>query len=85
MTAAVDPTGNCARFAARPLTVGGTPAPVWLDALAGARELDLTDCDEIVVVAAHPDDETLGCGAWRRPGIRAHGGDECGGGRDNED
>ena len=63
MTAVVDPTGNCARFAARPLTVGGTPAPVWLDALAGARELDLTDCDEIVVVAAHPDDETLGFGA----------------------
>ena len=63
MTAAADPTGNCARFAARPLTVGGTPAPVWLDALADARELDLTDCDEIVVVAAHPDDETLGFGA----------------------
>jgi LmbE family N-acetylglucosaminyl deacetylase len=54
---------NSARFAARPLTVGGTPTQDWLDALARAPELDLTECDEIIVVAAHPDDETLGFGA----------------------
>lgn len=55
--------GNCARFAARPLTVDGTPAQDWLDALAHAPVLDLAGCDEIIVVAAHPDDETLGFGA----------------------
>ncbi len=54
---------NGARFAARPLTVGGTPAQAWIDHLAGAPELDLHGCTEIVVVAAHPDDETLGFGA----------------------
>ena len=54
---------NCARFAARPLTVGGTAAQAWIDYLARAPELDLTGCDEIVVVGAHPDDETLGFGA----------------------
>ena len=35
--------GNGARFAARPLTVGGTPAQDWLDALAHAPELDLDE------------------------------------------
>jgi LmbE family N-acetylglucosaminyl deacetylase len=58
-------TGNCARFAARPLTGSGTPAPVWMAALN--REplpaLDLTGCQRLVVVAPHPDDETLGLGA----------------------
>jgi LmbE family N-acetylglucosaminyl deacetylase len=58
-------TGNCARFAATPLTVGGTPASTWLDAL-NARPLPplhLTGCTNLVVVAPHPDDETLGLGA----------------------
>jgi LmbE family N-acetylglucosaminyl deacetylase len=57
--------GNCAKFAAKPLTRGGTPAPVWLAALDSAPlpPLDLSACPGLVVVAAHPDDETLGFGA----------------------
>lgn len=56
-------SGNGPRFAARPLTVDGTSAQDWLAALAHAPELDLATCRDIVVVAAHPDDETLGFGA----------------------
>jgi LmbE family N-acetylglucosaminyl deacetylase len=59
-----DPSiGNTARFAARPLSGGGTPTHVWLNAERQLSELDLGACPEIVVVAAHPDDETLGFGA----------------------
>ena len=54
---------NCARFAERPLTVDGTPAHAWIDYLARVPELDPAECTEIVVLAAHPDDETLGFGA----------------------
>jgi len=59
------PTGNCTRFAAKPLTRGGTPVPVWLAALKreALPSLDLTGCPGMVVVAPHPDDETLGLGA----------------------
>ncbi|MGY4654017.1 PIG-L deacetylase family protein [Mycobacterium sp. URHB0021] len=55
--------GNGARFAARPLSGGGTPPQVWLAADRSLPDLDLTPCREIVVVGAHPDDETLGFGA----------------------
>lgn len=56
---------NCAKFAAKPLTRGGTPVPVWLAALDGEPlpPLDLSGCPGLVVVAPHPDDETLGLGA----------------------
>ena len=59
------PTDNCARFAARPLNRGGTPVPVWLAALdrLSPPTLDLTTCGGLIVVAPHPDDETLGLGA----------------------
>src|SRR4029079_14498950 len=53
---------NVARFAARPLSEGGTPAHVWLRAQRELPLLDLTSCPEIIVMAAHPDDETLGFG-----------------------
>lgn len=59
------PAGNCARFAAKPLTHGGTPVPLWLVTFGDAPlpALDLTECPRLVVVAPHPDDETLGVGA----------------------
>ena len=60
---AVKASGNCARFAACPLTGPGTAADVWLDALAGAPTIDLSEYRSVVVVAAHPDDETFGFGA----------------------
>lgn len=56
-------TGNCSRFAARPLTVGGTATQAWRGVLAETPEFDFSGCREIVVVAAHPDDETFGFGA----------------------
>ncbi|MDT5015434.1 MAG: hypothetical protein QOD39_1594 [Mycobacterium sp.] len=57
------PTGNGPRFAARPLPGGGTPTHVWLNSERQLPDLDLRQCREIVVVGAHPDDETLGFGA----------------------
>lgn len=59
------PPGNCARFAANPLRRGGTPVPLWLAAFEERPlpTLDLTECRRLIVVAPHPDDETLGLGA----------------------
>jgi LmbE family N-acetylglucosaminyl deacetylase len=52
---------NSSRFAARPLSEEGTSITQWL---AGDRPppLDLAECPGLVVVAPHPDDETLGLG-----------------------
>jgi LmbE family N-acetylglucosaminyl deacetylase len=61
--APVEPPGNTARFAAQPLPGGGTAAHIWLSARRELPMLDLAGCAEMVVVAAHPDDETLGFGA----------------------
>jgi LmbE family N-acetylglucosaminyl deacetylase len=55
-------TGNCARFAAAPLSTRGTSATEWLST-PPLRHVDLEDCSGLVVVAPHPDDETLGLGA----------------------
>lgn len=58
------PAGNCA-FAPDPLTHGGTPVPLWLAAFTERPlpTLDLAECRRLIVVAPHPDDETLGLGA----------------------
>jgi LmbE family N-acetylglucosaminyl deacetylase len=58
-------TSNCARFESKPLTHGGTPAPLWLAEFERQPLplLDLTECQRLIVVAPHPDDETLGVGA----------------------
>lgn len=56
-------TDNTARMAARPLADGGTALQVWSGAGLDLPALDLSECPEIVVVGAHPDDETLGFGA----------------------
>ncbi|MGK2866614.1 MAG: PIG-L deacetylase family protein [Mycobacterium sp.] len=55
-------SGNCARFAAVPLATGGTSAATWRSA-APLPTLDLSECRALVIIGAHPDDETLGLGA----------------------
>jgi len=52
---------NAARFAAKPIAGGGTPADEWVPISFPALPLD--QCPGLVVVAPHPDDEALGFGA----------------------
>jgi len=56
-------TGNGLRFAAAPVLGGGTPAADWHDWIEQLPALDPSTCPALVVVAPHPDDETLGFGA----------------------
>jgi LmbE family N-acetylglucosaminyl deacetylase len=59
----VTATGNGYRFAAEPVAGGGTPAADWQDWVRSLPTLELSDCPALIVVAPHPDDETLGFGA----------------------
>ncbi|AQA01930.1 LmbE family protein [Mycobacterium sp. MS1601] len=52
---------NGARLAAAPLSGGGTSVRDWLS-VDRAPLMDLSECPALVVVAPHPDDETLGLG-----------------------
>jgi LmbE family N-acetylglucosaminyl deacetylase len=61
MTAAQ--TSNCARFADRPIAEGGTPSSAWRGWSRDIEPLDLQRCPALILVAPHPDDETLGFGA----------------------
>jgi LmbE family N-acetylglucosaminyl deacetylase len=55
--------GNGARFAEKPIADGGTPLAEWREWHREFPALDLAVCPALVVVAPHPDDETLGFGA----------------------
>ena len=64
--------GNGPRFDARPIAAGGTSTTEWLGWRRAFPELDLDDCPGLVLVAPHPDDETLGFGATATT-LRARG------------
>lgn len=54
---------NSVRLAAQPIAEGGTPVEVWTRWRRHFPPLNVDDCPAVVLVAAHPDDETLGLGA----------------------
>ena len=58
-----EPISNCARFAAQPLAGGGTPVEMWTRSDRRFAPLNIEHCPALLLVAAHPDDETLGLGA----------------------
>ena len=55
--------GHSDRFGRRPLAGGGTPTRSWVGWRRRFPTLDLDTCPGVVLVGAHPDDETLGLGA----------------------
>lgn len=67
--------GNDAGFAAKPATRGGTLPPIRPAALRGEPPppLYLSGCRGLVIVAPHPDDETVGPGATTAPPSPAPG------------
>ena len=56
-------SGNAARLAARPIASGGTPAADWTAWRRTFPVWSLHNCPALLLVAPHPDDETLGFGA----------------------
>jgi LmbE family N-acetylglucosaminyl deacetylase len=58
----IEPTTNGARLAARPIVEGGTTVEDWTGWQRHFPPLDLDGCPALVLVGAHPDDETLGLG-----------------------
>ena len=56
-------SGNGIRLQSCPIADGGTPIEVWTSWDHGFASLDIADCPGLVIVAPHPDDETLGLGA----------------------
>ena len=63
MTVAAASSGNAVRLAARPVAGGGTPVADWRAWDRAFPGLSLHDCPALLLVAPHPDDETLGFGA----------------------
>ncbi len=61
--AVTEPGSNGARLAARPIAEGGTPVGLWTQWKRHFPSLDVDGCPALVLVGAHPDDETLGLGA----------------------
>lgn len=57
------PISNSARLAGQPIADGGTPVETWTGWGRRFAALDLERCPAMLLVAAHPDDETLGLGA----------------------
>jgi LmbE family N-acetylglucosaminyl deacetylase len=61
--AVTEPISNSARLAAQPIAGGGTPVDMWTSWHRRLTPLNIDHCPALVLVAAHPDDETLGLGA----------------------
>lgn len=57
------PSSNVARFAAQPPADGGTSAKMWTEWGRRFAPLNVEHCPALLLVAAHPDDETLALGA----------------------